>query len=284
LRKDNTGYDLRHLLIGSEGTLGIITATSLKLASRPATEGTAFFAVESPTSALEFLNRAQKVVGDSISAFELISAQGLKFISEKFPKMRQPWPKPPGWSVLLHLGLSVGQGPEKAFDALFERASDLIIDGVIAQSQQQSNDLWSLREAIPLANKAVGAICSFDISVPLSEIPNFIRKAGLRTQRFGKLRTNCFGHLGDGNLHYNIFPPLGASTKDYNETRDDLENELHSLAYELGGSISAEHGVGRLKVNDLERFCDPVKMALMRTMKKALDPLGILNPGAVLRY
>ena len=284
LRKDNTGYDLRHLLIGSEGTLGIITATSLKLASRPASEGTAFFAVESPTSALEFLNRAQKVVGDSISAFELISAQGLKFISEKFPKMRQPWPKPPGWSVLLHLGLSVGQRPEKAFDALFERASELIIDGVIAQSQQQSNDLWSLREAIPLANKAVGAICSFDISVPLSEIPNFIQKAGLRTQRFGKLRTNCFGHLGDGNLHYNIFPPLGASTKDYNETRDNLENELHSLAYELGGSISAEHGVGRLKVNDLERFCDPVKMALMRTMKKALDPLGILNPGAVLRY
>ena len=283
LRKDNTGYDLRHLLIGSEGTLGIITAASLKLVARPSNEGTAFLAVESPTSALAFLSRAQEVLGDSISAFELISAQALKFISEKFPQMRQPWPKPPEWSVLLHLGLSGGQRSEKAFDALFERASDLIIDGVIAQSQQQSKDLWSLREAIPLANKAVGAICSFDIAVPLSEIPNFIRRAELRTKRFGKLRTNCFGHLGDGNLHYNIFPPLGASAKDYNETRDDLENELHSLAYELGGSISAEHGVGRLKVNDLERFCDPVKMALMRTMKEALDPLGILNPGAVLR-
>lgn len=159
----------------------------------------------------------------------------------------------------------------------------MIIDGIIAQSQQQSNDFWSLREAIPLANRAIGAICSFDIAVPLSEIPNFIRRAELRTKRFGKLRTNCFGHLGDGNLHYNIFPPVGASAKDYIETRDDLENELHSLVYEMGGSISAEHGVGRLKVNDLERFCDPVKMALMRTVKNALDPLGILNPGAVLR-
>ena len=278
LRKDNTGYDLRHLLIGSEGTLGIITAASLKLVARPSNEGTAFLAVESPTSALAFLSRAQEVLGDSISAFELISAQALKFISEKFPQMRQPWPKPPEWSVLLQLGLSGGLEPEQAFETLFERASDLILDGVIAQSQQQARDLWALREAFPQKL----SICSFDISVPLSEIPNFISSAGLRTKKFGKLRTNCFGHLGDGNLHYNIFPPQGASAKDYHEIKNDLEGELHSLTHEMGGSISAEHGVGRLKVMDLERFSDPVKMALMHTMKKALDPLGILNPGAVL--
>ena len=282
LRKDNTGYDLRHLLIGSEGTLGIITAASLKLVARPSSEGTGFFAVQSPASALEFLNRAREVAGDGISAFELISAQGLKFLSEKFPQMRQPWPEPPEWSVLLHLGLSGSQQSEQVFEDLFENASEVILDGVIAQSRKQSKELWSLREAIPLANRAIGAICSFDISVPLSEIPNFISSAGLRTKKFGKLRTNCFGHLGDGNLHYNIFPPQGAFAKDYHEIKNDLEGELHSLTHEMGGSISAEHGVGRLKVTDLERFCDPVKMALMHTMKKALDPLGILNPGAVL--
>ena len=196
--------------------------------------------------------------------------------------MRQPWPEPPEWSVLLHLGLSGSQQSEQVFEDLFENASEVILDGVIAQSRKQSKELWSLREAIPLANRAIGAICSFDISVPLSEIPNFISSAGLRTKKFGKLRTNCFGHLGDGNLHYNIFPPQGASAKDYHEIKNDLEGELHSLTHEMGGSISAEHGVGRLKVTDLERFCDPVKMALMHTMKKALDPLGILNPGAVL--
>ena len=282
LRKDNTGYDLRHLLIGSEGTLGIITAASLKLVPRPSAEGTALLAVQSPRAALELLSRTKEIMGEGISAFEIISAQGLQFLSEIFPQLRQPWPEPPRWSVLLQLGLSGGIEPEQAFETLFERASDLILDGVIAQSQQQANDLWSLRETIPVANKAIGAICSSDISLPLSELPGFIDAAGLRIAEFGALRINCFGHLGDGNLHYNIFPPAGTNVVDYADIRGDLQQAVHRLTHELGGSVSAEHGVGRLKVNDIEVFGDPVKLHLMRQIKDTLDPQGILNPGAVL--
>ena len=282
LRKDNTGYDLRHLLIGSEGTLGIITAASLKLVPRPSAEGTALLAVQSPRAALELLSRTKEIMGEGISAFEIMSAQGLHFLSEIFPQLRQPWPEPPRWSVLLQLGLSGGIEPEQAFETLFERASDLILDGVIAQSQQQANELWRLRETIPLANKAIGAICSSDISLPLSELPGFIDAAGLRIAEFGALRINCFGHLGDGNLHYNIFPPAGANVVDYADIRGDLQQEVHRLTHELGGSVSAEHGVGRLKVNDIEIFGDPVKLHLMRQIKDTLDPWAILNPGAVL--
>ena len=282
LRKDNTGYDLRHLLIGSEGTLGIITAASLKLVPRPSAEGTALLAVQSPRAALELLSRTKEIMGEGISAFEIISAQGLQFLSEIFPQLRQPWPEPPRWSVLLQLGLSGGIEPEQAFETLFERASDLILDGVIAQSQQQANDLWSLRETIPVANKAIGAICSSDISLPLSELPGFIDAAGLRIAEFGALRINCFGHLGDGNLHYNIFPPAGTNVVDYADIRGDLQQAVHRLTHELGGSVSAEHGVGRLKVNDIELFGDPVKLHLMRQIKDTLDPQAILNPGAVL--
>ncbi len=282
LRKDNTGYDLRHLLIGSEGTLGIITAASLKLVPRPSAEGTALLAVQSPRAALELLSRTKEIMGEGISAFEIISAQGLQFLSEIFPQLRQPWPEPPRWSVLLQLGFSGGIEPEQAFETLFERASDLILDGVIAQSQQQANDLWSLRETIPVANKAIGAICSSDISLPLSELPGFIDAAGLRIAEFGALRINCFGHLGDGNLHYNIFPPAGTNVVDYADIRGDLQQAVHRLTHELGGSVSAEHGVGRLKVNDIEVFGDPVKLHLMRQIKDTLDPQAILNPGAVL--
>ena len=282
LRKDNTGYDLRHLLIGSEGTLGIITAASLKLAPRPSAEGTALLTVQSPRTALEVLSCTKEIMGEGISAFEIISAQGLQFLAETFPKIRQPWSEPPEWSVLLHVGLSGGMEPEQAFEMLFERASDLILDGVIAQSQKQTKDLWALRETIPLANKAIGAICSSDISLPLSEVPRFIESAALRIEKFGAVRANCFGHLGDGNLHYNIFPPAGGNVADYIDIRDDLQEEVHCLAHELGGSVSAEHGVGRLKVNDIATFGDPVKLHLMRQIKDTLDPQGILNPGAVL--
>ena len=282
LRKDNTGYDLRHLLIGSEGTLGIITAASLKLVHRPQSEGTALLTVDSPSAALELLGRAKGFLGESISAFELISGQGLRFLAETHPQMRQPWSSPPDWSVLLHLGVSNGTGAEQAIEALFEQASNVIRDGVIAQSAQQAQDLWSLRETIPLANRAIGAICSSDISLPLSEIASFIAKMPAALARFGDIRINCFGHLGDGNLHYNLFPAAGAAASDYRAMRADLQAEVHRLTHELGGSVSAEHGVGRLKVADIARFGDTVKLQLMRQIKDTLDPQGIMNPGAVL--
>jgi FAD/FMN-containing dehydrogenase len=221
-------------------------------------------------------------LGESISAFELISGQGLRFLAETHPQMRQPWSSPPNWSVLLHLGLSNGTGAEQAIETLFEQASDLIRDGVIAQSAQQAQDLWSLRETIPLANRAIGAICSSDISLPLSEIARFIAKMPATLARFGDIRINCFGHLGDGNLHYNLFPAEGVPASNYRDMRADLQAEVHRLTHELGGSVSAEHGVGRLKVADIARFGDPVKLQLMRQIKDTLDPQGILNPGAVL--
>jgi FAD/FMN-containing dehydrogenase len=282
LRKDNTGYDLRHLLIGSEGTLGIITAASLKLVPRPQSEGTALLTVDSPSAALDLLGRAKGILGESISAFELISGQGLRFLAETHPQMRQPWSSPPDWSILLHLGVSNGAGAEQAIETLFEQASDMIRDGVIAQSAQQAQDLWSLRETIPLANRAIGAICSSDISLPLSEIASFIAKMPVALARYGDIRINCFGHLGDGNLHYNLFPAAGAAASDYRAMRADLQAEVHRLTHELGGSVSAEHGVGRLKVADIARFGDPVKLQLMRQIKDTLDPQGIMNPGAVL--
>jgi FAD/FMN-containing dehydrogenase len=282
LRKDNTGYDLRHLLIGSEGTLGIITAASLKLAPRPQSEGTALLTVDSPSAALDLLGRAKGILGESISAIELISGQGLRFLAETHPQMRQPWSSPPDWSILLHLGVSNGAGAEQAIETLFEQASDMIRDGVIAQSAQQAQDLWSLRETIPLANRAIGAICSSDISLPLSEIASFIAKMPVALARYGDIRINCFGHLGDGNLHYNLFPAAGAAASDYRAMRADLQAEVHRLTHELGGSVSAEHGVGRLKVADIARFGDPVKLQLMRQIKDTLDPQGIMNPGAVL--
>ena len=283
LRKDNTGYDLRHLLIGSEGSLGIITAASLKLVSKPKSEMTALLSVKDPGSALKLLNITQGLFGESVSAFELISGQGLSFLYETFPSIRQPWPKPPAWSVLLQLDFFEHMFIGSCFDKLYEHAGNLLLDGVKAQSLKDSKDLWAIRETIPLANRKIGAICSHDISLPLSEIDGFVRTTTAEIQKLGPLRLNCFGHLGDGNLHFNIFPPPGKPAESYEHLRMDLYGSVHQMVHKLGGSISAEHGIGRLKVAELKEFADPTKLNIMRALKKTLDPKGILNPGAVLR-
>lgn len=283
LRKDNTGYDLKHLLIGSEGSLGIITAASLKLVSRPNFELTALLAVKNPASALTLLSLTKDLFGESVSAFELISGQGLTFLSETFPALRQPWKNPPIWSVLLQLDFFENKNTNLNFLKLYERAGQIILDGVTAQSLQESKDLWKLRETIPLANKKIGAICSHDVSLPLSEIDGFVRAMTAEIQKLGPLRLNCFGHLGDGSLHFNIFPPAGEFAENYEHLRSVLYRSVHQRVHRLGGSISAEHGIGRLKVDELEEFGDPTKLNIMRALKKTLDPKGILNPGAVLR-
>ena len=283
LRKDNTGYDLRHLLIGSEGSLGIITAASLKLVSKPKCKITTLLAVADPASALSLLNITQGLFGESVSAFELISGQGLSFLSETFPECRQPWPNPPRWSVLIQLDFFEDKSVDLCFEKLCEISGNLILDGVTAQSLQDSKDLWKLRETMPLANKKIGSICSHDISLPLSEIDGFVATMTSEIQTLGPFRLNCFGHLGDGNLHFNIFPPTGERVSNYEHLRGQLDRCVHQRVHSLGGSISAEHGIGRLKVNELEEFGDPTKLSLMRALKKTLDPKGILNPGAVLR-
>jgi len=283
LRKNNMGYDLRHLMIGSEGTLGVITAASLRLVARPARQGAALMVVRDPGAALELLALAQGRLGEGISAFELIGGMGLRFLAEKLPQVRQPFAAPPEWMVLIDLGLPEGLDPDAALEALFEAGGGLVSDGVIAQSEGQRKQFWELRESIPEANRLIGAISSHDISVPLGSVPEFIAQAGPALAVLGDYRINCFGHLGDGNLHYNVFPLPGRSRADHEAERDAIKRVVHDLVHALGGSVSAEHGVGRLKVEDLERYGDPVALAAMRRIKAALDPAGIMNPGAVLR-
>ena len=285
LRKDNTGYDIRHLLIGSEGTLGVITAASLRLFPKPAATGAAMMVVPSPEAALGLLKLAQAQVGGALSAFELMGREGFLFLDEVGPETRQPFDPRPDWICLIDLGMGAGTSPEEALETLFAEAFEqgLVSDGVIAQSEAQRAEFWALRENIPAANRRIGAVSSHDISVPVAAIPRFIAEAPARIGTVGQFRLNCFGHMGDGNLHYNVFPMPGKSRADHENQRGAIKRAVHDLVLELGGSVSAEHGVGRLKVDDLERYGDPGKLTAMRAIKAALDPKGILNPGAVLR-
>ena len=241
--------------------------------------------VESPAAALKLLTLGRELLGDAISAFELMHRQGMDFLAEKLPDVRRPWDTPPEWCVLVEVGLSAGQNPTEALETLFVAGAEqaLVSDGIIAQSQAQSDDFWSVREHIPEANRRIGAISSHDISVPLGALAEFITQANARIKALGDFRINCFGHVGDGNLHFNVFPVQGKTKADHLAERDGIKQAVHDLVHELGGSVSAEHGIGRLKVGDLERYGDPVKLAAMRAIKAALDPAGIMNPGAVLR-
>ena len=285
LRKDNTGYDLRNLLIGSEGTLGIITAATLKMSPRPVAEGTAFLVVPSPQAAVDLLSLTRNEIGDQTTAFEIMHRQGLEFLEETLPDVRQPFDAKPEWCVLIEVGLSSRLDPVEVLERLFESATGagLVLDGLVAQSQRQSNEFWAVREHLPEANRRIGAIAIHDISIPISLIPDFIKQSDQRIAEIGDFRINCFGHLGDGNLHYNVYPVSGRSRADHQDHRDLIKRAIYDLVQEMHGSISAEHGIGRLKVDELEHYGDWVKLGAMRSIKAALDPLGILNPGAVLR-
>ncbi len=277
LRKDNTGYDLRHLLIGSEGSLGVITAAALRVFARPASVAVALVQVTDPAAALELLARAERRLAGMITAFELIGQMGVTFLHETMPEIHVPLNCP--WMVLIEVGLPQGFGEASThLESLLAGQAD----GVIAQSQAQSAALWRIRESIPEANRRIGAISSHDISLPLSNLPEFVRLAGEELAKLGDFRINCFGHLGDGNLHYNVFPARGRTRKDYENQRDSIKSCVHDLVDAMAGSVSAEHGLGRLKRMDLEKYGDPAKLAAMRAIKAALDPKGIMNPGAVI--
>jgi len=257
LRKNNTGYDLRHLLIGAEGTL--------------------------PQAALDLLALAGEQLGGQVSAFELIHRQGLDFLAEVGPEIKAPFDEPPEWMVLVDLGCFAGTVPEEALELLFAEAFErgLVSDGVIATSLEQRIAFWAIRENIPEANRRVGSVSSHDISVPITRIPEFISRGAQELSKLAAFRINCFGHVGDGNLHYNVFPMPGRTRADYEAERSAVKEIVHDLTHALGGSISAEHGIGRLKVADLERYGDPAKLSAMRAIKAGLDPAGIMNPGAV---
>jgi FAD/FMN-containing dehydrogenase len=283
--KDNMGYDLRHLLVGSEGTLGLITAASLRLMPLPAERAAAWISVPSPEAALDLLQRLRAAMGGTVSAFELMSAQGLAFVKEKLPQIAVPPSGATDWVVLTEVADGAGAEIGRRFEAALEGALEdgSAVDALIAQNEAQQRSFWSVRESIPEANRLVGAVTSHDLSLPPSRLTEFVAAAGGLIAGFDPgLRANCFGHLGDGNIHYNIFPPRGRSRSDYAALRGDISRALHDLTHGLGGSIAAEHGVGRLKVAELVRYGDPAKVAAMRAIKAALDPKGILNPGAVL--
>ncbi|MEE2945077.1 MAG: FAD-binding oxidoreductase [Pseudomonadota bacterium] len=285
LRKDNTGYDLRNLLIGAEGTLGIITGASLKLFPRPVSHETALLVVPSPEAALALLAMARDIVGEAVSAFELVSKQALEFLAETMPEVRLPFADFPEWFVLVDFGLSRAQAGQAAMENLFETAlnAELVSDGFIASSEQQREDFWTLRESIPDANRKIGSISSHDVSLPLDRLPAFITEGQKLIAGFDGLRLNCFGHLGDGNLHFNAFPPKGRNKKEFSHLQGDVKSAVHDLVAQFGGSFSAEHGVGRLKTDDLLKYGDATKIAALKAIKAALDPNGIMNPGVILK-
>ncbi len=285
LRKDNTGYDLRNLLIGSEGTLGVITAATLKLFPRPTHIATAFIAVESPEAALRLLSLFREHTDDSVSAFELISSQSFAFLRATHTDLRLPFDQDPKWCVLVEIGTGPSTDAETLLAEVFEKGVDLGLadDARLAQNGQQQNAFWAVRESIPEANRRIGAIASHDIALPLGELPDFLVEADEKISALFPMRINAFGHLGDGNLHYNIFPPDGESRDALRHKAPMATRALHDLVMARGGTFSAEHGVGRAKVGELYRYGDPAKLAAMRAIKTALDPLGIMNPGAIFK-
>ncbi len=284
LRKDNAGFDLANLIIGSEGVLGVITAASLKLFHRFTDEVATVLAVASLKSAIEVFKMFRETFGCQLSAFELMSRTGLEFLADVGPEVRQPFRRPPEWVVLAEIGAEVSVGLRERLEELAGRAVELGLaqDGTIAQSETQRLELWQVREAIPEANRRVGAIASHDVSVPISSIPDFVVEAEKVVMSLGNFRINCFGHVGDGNLHYNVFPGAEGTEERVPEVQFAISASIHDLVREFGGSIAAEHGIGRLKAEYFAEHGDPALLEAMRRIKVALDPAGIMNPGAVL--
>jgi FAD/FMN-containing dehydrogenase len=287
LRKDNTGYDLKQLFVGAEGTLGVITAAVLKVFPRPSAAATAWAAVKDPQAALELLALLRRHCGDRINAFELISRPCLELVLKHIPGTRDPLAEPHEWYVLTELADShAGEALRHELERALEAALDggLVTDVTIAESGAQAQALWKIRETIPEAAKGEpGMLYRHDIAVAVSAIARFIREARDALERhYPGANLICFGHLGDGNLHYNVFIPGRARADAAAREAHDVTDLVYDIVQNYAGSFSAEHGVGLAKVTELERYKSPVELDLMRTVKRALDPKGLMNPGKVL--
>lgn len=286
LRKDNTGYDLRDLFIGAEGTLGVITAAVLKLFPQPRAQVTALAALKTPAQALRLLNLAQSRCGPALTGFELMSDFCLQLVAKHFTDQRLPFAQRHPQYVLLELSDSESEEHARGiFEDVIGNAleQDIIDDAVIASSIAQSKSLWQLRENISMAQAHEGKNIKHDISVPISRIAEFIEVTDKLVQQASPAcRMVTFGHLGDGNLHYNVSPPEGVADTEFIRQQHAINLVVHDSVDRFGGSISAEHGLGALKREEITRYKSPVELALMRTIKQALDPHNLMNPGKVI--
>ncbi len=287
LRKDNTGYALRDLFIGSEGTLGVITAAVLKLFARPKAQVVAFVAVPSPAAALELLSLAQDRLASDLTAFELSSETCLQLVERHVQAARRPLGSSP-WYVLLEVSSAQDEaGATQAIESLLEAAIDAghATDAAVSVSLAQFRSLWALREDISESQGAEGPTIKHDIALPIARIPGFIERTGAAiAQHFPALRLVVFGHLGDGNLHYNLSPPAsGMPAAEFLALEAPLNRLVHDAVHAAGGSISAEHGLGVLRRDEAARYKSPVEQRLMHAVKRTLDPLNLMNPGKLLR-
>jgi FAD/FMN-containing dehydrogenase len=291
LRKDNTGYDLKHLFCGAEGTLGIITAAVLKLFPRPKAQVTALLALPELAAALALLGRARAATSDAITAFEFIPRRALEFVLRHIPGTRDPFVQPHPHYLLLEATATSDEGAAALLPqvmALLDRATSdgLLLDAVLAQSPAQAAALWKLRESISDSQKPEGVSLKHDVAVPVSRVAEFVAAATAAvTAAYPGVRVVAFGHVGDGNIHFNLSQPAaaaGAKDEAFAAAREPLARIVHDLAVGLGGSFSAEHGIGRLKRDELRRYRSAVELDVMRRIKQALDPKGLCNPGKVL--
>ena len=289
LRKDNTGYDLRNLFIGSEGTLGVITAATMKIYPMPASQLTAWAALPSFEAAVRLLGLAHQFLGAGLTGFEVMNCFALTLVDKHMPQLRVPFIDNPDFPYAVVLENSDSESETHArerFEALMEAAfeQEIVLDAVVAENLSQAHNLWHIRESIPLAQVEEGLNIKHDISVPISRIPAFVAHAtAVLDQQVPGMRLVNFGHLGDGNLHFNVQAPEGIDPKLFLEQREhDINHIVYDAVAEFGGSISAEHGIGTLKAETLPAYQSPVAMSMMHAIKQALDPQGIMNPNCML--
>jgi D-lactate dehydrogenase (cytochrome) len=287
LRKDNTGYDVKSLFLGAEGTLGIITAASLKLFPKPQAFATAFAAIPEPGAAVTLLASLREASGDRVSSFELVPRIAVDLTTRHIPGVRDPLDTCHPWYVLCELTSARAADP---LEDLLEQSlagaltEGLVLDAAVARSARDRKAFWKLRETIPEAQRLDGGSLKHDISVPVASIPEFIERAARWiADNVPDGRLVAYGHVGDGNLHFNLNQAPGSDRAVFLARAESIKRAIHEMVRDFGGSFSAEHGIGRLKVGELERYAPPVELDLMRAIKRAFDPNGILNPGKVLR-
>jgi FAD/FMN-containing dehydrogenase len=286
LRKDSSGYDLRDLFIGSEGTLGIITGAVMRLYPSPAARATALVAVPSIEAALELFDAVRNRLDTALTAFEFLSENCLSLVLDHRPDLRRPIQQPSPWYLLVELSdLQTADGIRDVLESLLATAfeQDLIVDAAIAETVAQARDFWAIREGIAEAQGRVGKTIKHDIAVPVSRVPAFLSEADAAIgARWPDVRFVTFGHLGDGNIHYNFSPPDGGDQQAFLAQQQPINQVVHDIVVRHGGTISAEHGLGQLRNREIARYKSPIEIELMRQVKQALDPQGLMNPGKLL--